>query len=408
MYYIQPNLIRKLVEPTIVFLVLALVSVFSNILTPLYEYFILLFILLLFASQYGIYIALFTFIESVIYIFFVGIYKSDDVLLYFFSLEHWLGAMFLLLVSLYAGGMSTSRKERYEDISMVNTELQNENTHLKEVVAQLNETRITLRSRVLESDNHLAKMFHMFKALNHTHPEIVLDEGMNILKTYFGAKKIAIYYVDENKQSLRIKLRSELGKQTLPQSIFVNTTSRVIKDALTYDRPFFRTKDDFDDAPLLVGPVSFQEQIRYLVVLDEIEFSKVTSDQFELFVWYLRWMSDRLQNASSIWLATKEDRTLPNTNIYHASEFEHLLTIEKKRFETLAYPYAYFEVHLPNPSLQKLNTILKKHLREIDILGYDSTTQKLMVLLPGTEERFLPQVKERVIHAMTSEMLVKQ
>ncbi len=59
-----------------------------------------------------------------------------------------------------------------------------------------------------------------FKALNHTHPEIVLDEGINVLKMYFGAKKIGIYHVDNNKQSLRIKLRAETGKNTLPQSIF--------------------------------------------------------------------------------------------------------------------------------------------------------------------------------------------
>ena len=60
----------------------------------------------------------------------------------------------------------------------------------------------------------------MFKALNHTHPEIVLDEGINVLKMYFE-QKIGIYHVDNNKQSLRIKLRAETGKNTLPQSIFV-------------------------------------------------------------------------------------------------------------------------------------------------------------------------------------------
>ena len=73
--------------------------------------------------------------------------------------------------------MSTAQKERYEDVHMINNELKAENKELKYVVKQLDETRITLRSRVLESNNHLSKMYHMFKALNHTHPEIVLDEG---------------------------------------------------------------------------------------------------------------------------------------------------------------------------------------------------------------------------------------
>ncbi len=72
---------------------------------------------------------------------------------------------------------------------MINNELKAENKELKYVVKQLDETRITLRSRVLESNNHLSKMYHMFKALNHTHPEIVLDEGNKCIKNVFRSKK---------------------------------------------------------------------------------------------------------------------------------------------------------------------------------------------------------------------------
>lgn len=102
-------------------------------------------------------------------------------------------------------------KERYEDVHMINNELKAENKELKICCETIDETRITLRSRVLESNNHLSKMYHMFKALNHTHPEIVLDEGINVLKC-ISEQKIGIYHVDNNKQSLRIKLRAETGK----------------------------------------------------------------------------------------------------------------------------------------------------------------------------------------------------
>lgn len=403
MYYKQSNFFQKMIESTILFIVLFFLSTLTDFLTPTYEYFLLLFITLIISSRYGISIALFAFLEAIIYIFIRGIYQGNDVLLYFYSSDYWISWIFLLIISLYCGLMSTSQKERYEDVHIINTELKDENKELKHVIKQLDETRITLRSRVLESNNHLSKMYHMFKALNHTHPEIVLDEGMNVLKMYFGAKKIGIYHVDNNKQSLRIKLRSETGESTLPQSIFVKNTSLVIKNALAHNRPFFRTNEDFQDAPLLVGPVLFQEDVQYIIILDEIEFSKVTSEQFELFTWYLRWMGDRLQNASSIWLASQEDRTLPNTSIYYQDEFEHLLKIEKKRYETLSYPYSYFEFNAPQDSLQVINSILKDLLRDIDILGYNKDQQKIMVLLPGTKEQFLSPVKERIQKALFSE-----
>ncbi|PKJ52318.1 GAF domain-containing protein [Bacillus sp. SN10] len=406
MHYKQSNLFKKLIEPTILFITLFVLSILTNFFTSTYEYFILLLITLIISSRYGISIALFTFLESIVYIFVSGIYKGDDVLLYFYSSDDWISWIFLLVISLYCGLMSTSQKERYEDLHMVNTELKSENKELKYVIKQLDETRITLRSRVLESNNHLSKMYHMFKALNHTHPEIVLDEGMNVLKTYFGAKKIGIYHVDNNKQSLRIKLRSETGKNILPQSIFVKNASSVIKNALAHNRPFFRTEEDFQDAPLLVGPVLFQDNVQYIIILDEIEFSKITSEQFELFTWYLRWMGDRLQNASNIWISSQEERTFPKTSIYYEDEFEHLLKIEQKRYETLSYPYSYFEFHASQDSLQVINSILKAHLRDIDIFSYSTTHQKIMILLPGTEEKFLLQVKTRLQNALSAEGVV--
>ncbi|BCB40525.1 hypothetical protein BCJMU51_5443 [Bacillus cereus] len=406
MHYKQSNLFKKLIEPTILFIALFVLSILTNFFTSTHEYFILLLITLIISSRYGISIALFTFLESIVYIFVSGIYKGDDVLLYFYSSDDWISWIFLLVISLYCGLMSTSQKERYEDIHMVNTELNSENKELKYVIKQLDETRITLRSRVLESNNHLSKMYHMFKSLNHTHPEIVLDEGMNVLKKYFGAKKIGIYHVDNNKQSLRIKLRSETGKNTLPQSIFVKNSSSVIKNALAHNRPFFRTEEDFQDAPLLVGPVLFQDNVQYIIILDEIEFSKITSEQFELFTWYLRWMGDRLQNASNIWISSQEERTFPKTSIYYEDEFEHLLKIEQKRYETLSYPYSYFEFHASQDSLQVINSILKAHLRDIDIFSYSTTDQKIMILLPGTEEKFLLQVKTRIQNALSAEGVV--
>ncbi|OOR27441.1 nucleoside-diphosphate sugar epimerase [Bacillus cereus] len=406
MYYKQSNSFQKMIEPTVLFVALFFLSILTDFLTPTYEYFLILFITLIISSRYGISIALFVFLEAMIYIFVSGIYKEDDVLLYFYSSDYWISWIFLLVISLCCGLMSSSQKERYEDVHMINNELKAENKELKHVVKQLDETRITLRSRVLESNNHLSKMYHMFKALNHTHPEIVLDEGINVLKMYFGAKKIGIYHVDNNKQSLRIKLRSETGKSTLSQSIFVKNASLVIKNALAHNRPFFRTDEDFQDAPLLVGPVLFQDDVQYVIILDEIEFSKVTSEQFELFTWYLRWMGDRLQNASNLWLSSQEDRTFPKTSIYYEDEFEHLLKIEKKRYETLSYPYSYFEFNAPQDSLEMINSILKDHLRDIDIFGYSMTEQKIMILLPGTEEKFLLQVQTRIQNALSSKGVI--
>lgn len=408
MYYRQTNLVRKLIEPTFSILLLFTLSVFFHFPTQDYEYFALLFIMAIFSVQYGIYIAFFTFVELFLYSLLIGKVRGDDLLLYFFSASQWFQWAFLLLIGTVIGLTSTSQKERYEDVHMVNDELQKENEQFKHTIQQLNETRITLKARVLESNNHLATMFNMFKVLNHTHPEVVLNEAMNVLKEYFGTQKIAIYTVDDDKKSLRMKLCSERGNTTFLQSIFTDTATPVIKRVLTENKPAYRSKFDTKYAPTLIGPVMVQEKIQYLVFLDEIDFTKVTSQQFELFTWYLRLLGDRLDYASELWLADQSHRVFPGTNIYYQAEFEHLLEIEKERYEELEYPYSYFELQIPRHQLVTVNSILRKQLRDIDIVGYNANTKVIMVLLPGTEEQYLPKVKERVEGAIDDELAVRE
>ncbi|MGP7819541.1 nucleoside-diphosphate sugar epimerase [Niallia sp. 01092] len=402
MYYQQSNLARKLIEATFAFLLLGITSQVFHVVTPSYEYLLLVFIVMLFSIRYGIYLAIFSFIEAFLYTIVIGLLREEAVILYFYSVNQWVHWFFLFSVSICCGFFSTSYKERYEDVHLNKNELEAENEELKNTVEHLNESRIKLKSSMLESDNQLSKLFYMFKELNHSHPEVLLDEGLNVLKEYFNAKRIGIYYVNSTRQTLRLKLRSEGKGKALPATIFVEKGPAVIKNALTHGRAFFRTIEDPDDAPLLVGPVINQDQIQYVIVLDDIEFSNVTSQQFELFVWFLRWMGDRLGHALDTWKMDISSRTIPGTVVYHASEFHRLVAIEKKRQKILDYPYSYLTMKVPESSLKEISKLVKQQLRDIDYLGYSMEEQILMILLPCTEEKHISVIEERVWKAVST------
>lgn len=406
MYYQQRNLAKKVIESIAVFLLLGIIAQVFHVLSSSEEYLALVFIVMIFSNRYGIYIGIFSFTEAVLYTFAAGILKGEIVLLYFYSADQWIDWFFLFLVCICCGLHSTSQKERYEDVHLLYDELQAENIELKKTVDQLNESRLKLKSNMLESENQLSKLFFMCKTLNHTHPEILLDEGLNVLKEYFAAQRIGIYYVNQSKQTLRIKLKSEGQEKSMPMTIFEEKAPEVIKNALKHEKPFFRTNEDPNDAPMLAGPVMNQDKIQYLIVLDQIEFSNVTSQSFELFIWFLRWMSDRLGNAMDIWTSDMSRRTFPGTDVYYASEFYRLASIEKKRKEILDYPYSYSQFQVPESSLKKVSQIVKQCLRDTDYLGYSTDEQLLMVLLPGTEEKHIPEIEERVWMAISSSVEV--
>lgn len=60
---------------------------------------------------------------------------------------------------------------------------------LTATVDQLNETKKVLKERLLENNNHLGTIYSMFKAINHQHPEVVLDRAIEVLKKIWVQKR---------------------------------------------------------------------------------------------------------------------------------------------------------------------------------------------------------------------------
>ncbi|TGA98458.1 nucleoside-diphosphate sugar epimerase [Sporolactobacillus shoreae] len=366
-----------------------------------FEYLVLVFLVMIFSNRYGIYIGLLAFLESVCYTLSKGVFTGQPILPYFYLQTQWFQWLFLLVTAICCGLWSTSQRERYEDLHHNNEELQSENQDLKETVSLLDETRKELKSKILESDNQLSKIYNIYKALSHNHPEIVLDESIRVMKEYLHASKIGIYFVGNSEMTLRLKLSSEHDSEILPQTIFAEHAPEVILKSLKQKKAFFRSRKDPVKAPILAGPVVFQDEVRYLIVLGQIDFDTISSQNFELFVWMLKWMGDRLANASGIYQSSINKRKYEGTNIYLASEFNYLLEIEKKRHEQLNYPYVSFECHLEKYNLAEVDDILKKQLREIiDYVGFDMENQKLMILLPGTDEQYRKAIERRIQKAL--------
>lgn len=404
MYYKQSNRILKITEPTLSFLFLGLLAFFSHIVSPTYEYMLLVFLVMIFSNRYGIYIAFLSLAESIVYTLVAGYVRGLPIPTFFYSLDQWGRWLFLFLVAVCCGAFSTGQRERYEDAHHINDELLSENEQLKETVGELNETRLKLKEKVLESDNQLSKIFHIFKALNHEQPEIVLDAGLSVVREYLNAKKTGIYYVGNSGKTLRLKLSSEHDTTVLPQTIFVESAPNVIRLALEKESALFRTREDPENAPVLVGPVVFKNEVRYLIVLNEIEFADVSSQNFELFVWLLKWMGDRLENAVDLYQANIDNRKFAGTDIFIASEFKHLLNIEKERKRVLNYPYVYFELPIAEQDLRTVDPVLKTQLREIDYVGYDMERYSIMILLPGTDEKYKPLIEKRLSDALSGKI----
>lgn len=408
MYYKQSNRIIKYIEPIICLLLYGLVVHYFQLPSGIFHYLGLVFIVMAFSVRYGLYPGLAVFFETVIYTLIDSGTLRTPVIVNFYTTSQWFQWLFLALVAIFCGLMSTSARKKYEDVFQNNTELNTENKELKTTVNLLNDTREKLKNKILESDSQLSKIFEIYKALNHDHPEIVLDESISVMKTYLNAAKIGIYYVGNKGQTLRLKLGSEPDPHSLPQTIFAEQAPDVIRTALTQKRAVFRSRRDPEDAPVLAGPIIFNEQIRYLVILGSIDFESVTSQNFELFVWMLKWISDRLEHATNLNLAELSKRRYTHTNILYAPEFNYLLELEEKRDQSLNYPHVFIEFYLEESELTEADRVLAGQLRDIDILGYDADKQLLLILLPGTDPKYKTAIEKRLLKALPDHTEVAQ
>ncbi|WP_046181224.1 hypothetical protein [Domibacillus tundrae] len=412
MIYVQNKTWRTAVEPLAAFLALGILFYFSNgfFHQETVQLLAIAILVILFSSQYGIYSAIGVFVLSFLYRIMYGIATSEDILLYFVSREFMYETLFLAVSAVICGLYSTSRQERYKDIVDENTYIKREMGELTATVDQLNETKKVLKERLLENNNHLGTIYSMFKAINHQHPEVVLDRAIEVLKKDLGAKEVAVYSVNGDHSVLRLKVESSETKGRFQKSI-LDEKPPVIERALSDGIPYFRMEADPQNAPMIAGPVFINDQIQYLIVADRLPFKEVTNHQFELFVWFIRWLGDRLDHAVEWWNDDVRKKTYEGTGIYYPSEMQHVLSIYETREKMFGFPFSYMELSVLTVNVYELQELLSKQLRQIckiDVVGFDRENAKLMIILPNTNAEeskiVLERIKQKIIETKRVEV----
>ncbi|MET3576621.1 hypothetical protein ACFFIY_08400 [Bhargavaea ullalensis] len=352
---------------------------------------------MLFSLKYGIFAGIATFGLAVAFQIGLGLYRSEDVVLFFVSRNFMFETTFLAAVAGIAGVFSMNRKDRFADISERHDHLVKEKQELQETVKVLEESRQELKRRLLEHDSHLGTMYELFKAINHRHPEIVLDRALDVMKEHFGAKDAAVYYVDKTKSVLRLKVDTT-GRSGIYRTTIREEKPPVLRKALAEEFPQFRSAEDPADAPFLAGPVKVSGEIRFMLVAGPLPFDAVSSQQFDLFVWFVKWLGERMESADE-WMESNGERMHPGTAIYYSTEVPFLRQLCENRQKKYGVPYTYSEIPADGLSIYEVQEAVGKRVRElvkVDIVAFDEKRKVVHLLLPNTNKEEEQLVLERV------------
>jgi polysaccharide biosynthesis protein PelD len=387
----------KWVELIVVTIVLSLVELYIYPLSTIPGNPLTL-IVLLFGIRYGIVTGLLAALSGS-FINLLPYWKMDgDIysqLIYgVFSLK----AILFVIVGYISGLYSTNFREKYNDKVVDYEELEERLEQAVQTLTTVNETNDVLEKRILTSEMTLGNVYNMLRALDQDHVEMLVNEVAKTVETFYGAKTLGVYHVDNSQRSLRIKVRR--GKEELlPQTIFTDTAPKFFERLWNEGNITIRRVNDEEVAPLLAAPIRVHGEWKQVIIIQEMDLSQLGNDGLSLLHILIEIISDQL---TKTWESTKESEKemyYLGTTILKPLYFEERYEIEKARLEEFKVSYSTLRVHTGSLNIDNLIEIdqeLRSSLREVDIIGYYPKQNEIVILLPATSEEHVDIIEKRI------------
>jgi hypothetical protein len=377
----------RYVEIAVVFLgLLALDMWFKNTLASIQPSPFLI-VVLLFGLRYGWRVGLVTSALSILYMMGSVHIKGGDMFLMLIDFDKTKQLLFLLLMGVIPGLFSTSLQERYEDQYYRSEELAVNNRVLTETVEQLTESRQILEEKVLESEQSLYTMLKIVKSLNTEDPELVVTEAVKILSSLFQFDKFGIYHLDKSGQALRLK--AGIGHDYKLEATILIEDSPFFQRMIKEKTVLMRRVDDKDSDPIMAGPLLRNGSITEVLVIHNLPMHQLKEQTIHMLSLMLDLISSSLERAELQYSETRKSLTYPNTTIYMLEAFNSRVELERTKKSELDQPFVICSLSLerkPSLSLKEWEEILRSHMREIDLIGYDEARNRFLFLLPSTIE----------------------
>ncbi|MET3682898.1 K+-sensing histidine kinase KdpD [Alkalibacillus flavidus] len=402
MIYRQTSTIRKILEVLIVFIGLGVLDQYFEmemrewILNPF------LLALLLFSLRYGLMIGLLGFLFTIVYYSVDTVWSGGDVFLLYYDNTLFTEIFFLLIIVVIGGLYGTSFKERYDTLSDKNAEIKEENEEIKDVLALMEDSQRSMQNQVLESEYTLKRIYEVGKALDQPTPDLVRNEAISVISDLFGAEEIAIYHMDSSRIAMRLKERKG-PEEVFPQTVFINEDTLMYRRLLSNKTVTIRTIDDEDDAPLLAGPIMWGNEVQDILIINDLEFDRMTRYQIQILSLILDWLSNRIEKSHESVMKEEEMEMFPGTHIYYKDAFDEKVALQQQRKDDYDVDFSVIQLKFEGfHGMSKIEAeiILRTYLRELDIIGFDEKNQEFYFLLPGTHPEDVSIVEDRIRKAL--------
>jgi polysaccharide biosynthesis protein PelD len=359
-------------------------------------------IVLLFGIRYGIMSGILLAAVTSLVCLLPILEADEDLYSYITYGDFSLKAMMYVVVGYISGLFSTNYREKFADKEADLQDLEERLNQAVQTLHTVNETNDVLEKKILTSEMTLGNVYNMLRALDQDHIEMLVNEVAKTLETFYGAKTLGVYHVDNSFRSLRIKVRR--GREDLlPQTIFMDTAPQFFDRLWEKGNITIRRIED-ENAPLLAAPIKVNGDWKQVIIIQEMDLSKLGTEGLSLLQILIEIITDQLTKVSERTKETEKEMYYVGTTILKPFYFEERYEIEKARLEEFKVSYSTLRmdaISLREEELIVIDKELRSSLREVDIIGYFPKTNEILILLPATSEKHVNMIEGRVQDVLT-------
>ncbi|HAT4283122.1 TPA: NAD(P)-dependent oxidoreductase [Clostridium perfringens] len=301
-----------------------------------------------------------------------------------------------VLVGIYIGYVSDFKNVQIKSLKNENKKHEEEYDFLEDLYNKTYDEKKELEEKVISSKDSFGKIYSVVKELDSLQPQYILKSAIDILEEFLDSKRIAIYTFKNNFLRLNVKSNNEDFKPT--NSIDFNKLN-LIKNHIQEGEIFINKGLDLS-IPMMVAPIKKENKIIAIIMIEELEFSKMNLYYENLFRVVSNLIESSVIRAYDYEELTSKERYINNTIFLNENSFKKILkTKETAKFEK---KLDYTLLKVDNVfNLELLSQIIKSSIRETDFAGIIANNIYILLLNTEKEESSIPinRLKSKGVNA---------
>jgi hypothetical protein len=354
----------------------------------------LLIVVSLMALRYGNYLGILSAVVASITFVYAYYLLGRDLMLFAIDWEHY---KFLLMFFLSAVILGTHRDKMNYTINMLKEKLKVAREEREIALSTEEKYRFIneqLKKQIFSAEESILSLYDMASALENFNPEEVYTEIMTLMTVMLKAKVVSIYTVDIRNGYLRLKIR--MGDIEYSHSS-IKVDDHEYLQRVVYDRQATRINHGSEDVePIFSAPIIKDGEVIAVINLEKADFEIVTLHSFTMFKLTVQWITKALLKAIEVDNVLHGDRYHVGTRFLKMSIFDERVNVEKKRKDKFGLEYALLKFKRNGYSLGDLDRKIISLIRQVDIAGYDSSSDEVNILFPVTSSENFDKLKNRL------------